>query len=244
MIAHESEGCDLADARNWRTRSSIHVIMDGFRIQVDATPEFRLQCIRNDLRDIDIFILTHEHADHIMGMDDLRRFCDRRNHTAIPVYSQPRALQRIKEIYPYAIGAKPVHKGYAAFELRELPPLLEIPGGTIRSVLLEHGAITTLGLVFEERSSGAKFVYYNDCRRVEPEARDLAKGADTVVLDGLRPQAHPTHMSIEEAVETALAIGAPINYLTHMTFHVDHASWERRLPETIQLAYDGLRLQL
>lgn len=244
MIAHDSAGCDLSDPRNWRTRSSIHVVMNGFHVQVDATPEFRLQCIRNDIRDIDIFILTHGHADHIMGMDDLRRFCDLRGYSAIPVYSQADGLERVKAIYPYAIRDTPVSKGYAAFKLCEMPSVMETPGGIIRSVLLEHGKIRTLGLVFEEVGTGKKFVYFNDCKWIHPEARDLARGADTVVLDGLRPNVHHSHMTIGEAVETAQDIGAPVTYLTHMTFLVDHATWESRLPDTIHLAYDGLRLQI
>lgn len=85
MIAHSNEGCDLANPKNWRTRCSIHVVMDGYHYQVDASPEFRLQCLRNQIEQIDYFILTHRHSDHIMGMDDLRRFCDLRDFSSLPV---------------------------------------------------------------------------------------------------------------------------------------------------------------
>ncbi|WOO42804.1 MBL fold metallo-hydrolase [Rubellicoccus peritrichatus] len=244
MIAHESDGCDLANSKNWRTRSSIHVIMGGHRIQVDASPEFRLQCIRNGIWDIDTFILTHGHADHVLGMDDLRRFCDRRGFSAIPVYSTADGLKRVQQIYPYAIGDKPVSKGYAAFQIHEMPDVLETPGGLVRSVLLEHGAIHVLGLVFEEKVTGAKFVYYNDCKVVGDDALALAAGADIVTLDGLRPHPHPTHMTIDEAVEVAQKINAPQSYLTHMTFCVDHETWDAKLPRGINLAWDGLRLTL
>lgn len=244
MIAHASEGCDLTDPRNWRTRSSIHVIMDGYHVQVDASPEFRLQCLRNQIEWIDTFILTHRHADHIMGMDDLRRFCDLLGGVAIPVFSSPDGLQRIWEIYPYAIGDVPVSKGYAAFRLQEMPEVLEVPGGRIYSVPLPHGSVQTLGLVFEEKSTGAKIAYFNDCKEVTPQARALAAGAEVVILDGLRPKSHPTHMSIEEALAVAMEMKAPATWLTHMTFQVDHATWQAKMPPGVCLAWDGLRLEV
>ena len=108
MIAHPKGGCDLNNPLNWRTRTSIHVEMGGHHIQVDAAPEFRMQCIQNEVTQIDTFILTHSHADHILGMDDLRRFCDLNGGTALPVYSSAEGLQRIREIFPYAILDKPM----------------------------------------------------------------------------------------------------------------------------------------
>ncbi|WP_269540879.1 MBL fold metallo-hydrolase [Cerasicoccus fimbriatus] len=244
MIAHDSEGCDLANPKNWRTRSSIHVVMDGYHVQVDAAPEFRLQCIRNQIEWIDTFILTHPHADHIQGMDDLRRFCDMHGGVALPVYSTELGLARIKQIYPYAIGERPASTGYAAFRLAEMPGVLETPGGTVSSTLLPHGGLMSLGLVFEEKSSGRKLAYFNDCSEVPPAARELAAGADVVVLDGLRPKEHPTHMSTPKAMQTAVEMGAPQSYLTHFTFHIDHETWSAKMPEKVALAYDGLRLSL
>lgn len=244
MIAHDSAGCDLSNPKNWRTRSSIHVVMDGHHLQVDASPEFRLQCIRNQIEWIDDFILTHPHADHIMGMDDLRRFCDRLGGVALPVYSTPLGLKRIADIFPYAIGSAPASKGYAAFNLNEMPPVLETPGGTIAHVLLPHGGLQTLGLVFEEKSSGKRFAYFNDCKSVPADARALAAGVDVVVLDGLRPEEHPTHMSTPEAMQVAVEMGAPASYLTHFTYYIDHDTWSAKMPENVLLAYDGLRLTL
>ncbi|MEO0795931.1 MAG: MBL fold metallo-hydrolase [Verrucomicrobiota bacterium] len=244
MIAHDSHGCDLSNPKNWRTRSSIHVVMDGHHIQVDASPEFRLQCIRNQIETIDTFILTHPHADHIMGMDDLRRFCDQRDGSALPVFSTTDGIARIGQIYPYAIGEKPTHPGYAAFRPNVMPEVLEVPGGRVYSTLLPHGRMTTLGLVFEETSSGKKFAYFNDCKEVTPRARELAEGAEVVVLDGLRPMEHPTHMSIDEALAAAAAMNLPTSYLTHFTFHIDHETWSAKMPENVHLAYDGLRLCL
>jgi phosphoribosyl 1,2-cyclic phosphate phosphodiesterase len=242
MIAPPEDGCDLEDSRNWRTRCSIHVVMDGHHIQVDAAPEFRLQCLSCGVDKLDTFILTHAHADHILGMDDLRRFCDLKGGVALPVYSSSESLERVKAIYPYAILDKPKVRGYPAFDLQQMPEVLELPGGKVESIRLPHGPIEVLGLVFTEASSGKKLVYYTDCNSVRPAARGLAQGADVVILDGLRKNSHPSHMTIDEATQTALEMGAPVSYLTHMTYTVDHATTEAELPENVHLAYDGLRL--
>ena len=244
MIACECAVCTSTDPRNHRTRCCIHVVMDGLHIQVDAAPEFRLQCLREMIGELDVFILTHGHNDHITGMDDLRRFCDLHGGTALTVYSTDEGMARVLAMFPYAIAERPLTKGYAAFKLVDMPQVLEFPQGTIRSTLLPHGGSNTLGLVFEEKSSGRKFVYYTDCKRVPREAITLARGADVVCLDGLRPELHPTHMNIDEACAVAAEIAAPVTYLTHLTHTIDHAGWEAKLPAGVRLAYDGLRLQL
>ena len=178
MIACDCAVCTSTDPRNQRTRASIHVVMDGLHVQVDAAPEFRLQCLREKIEQLDVFILTHGHADHIAGMDDLRRFCDLHGGEALTVYTTEEGMTRTRAMFPYAMGERPVAKGYAAFKLVEMPPVLDLPQGTIHSTLLPHGGVNTLGLVFTERSSGKKFAYYTDCKRVPREAVELARGAD------------------------------------------------------------------
>lgn len=244
MIACDCAVCTSTDARNRRTRASIHVVMDGLHIQVDAAPEFRLQCLREKITWVDLFILTHGHADHVAGMDDLRRFCDLHGGNALNIYATEEGMGRVLSIYPYAIMERPIVKGYAAFKLQTMPEVLDLPQGTITSTLLPHGGVNTLGLIFVERSSGRKFAYYTDCKRVPREAVALARGADVVVLDGLRPQPHPSHMTIDEAVAVAQEIGATRSYLTHLTHLTEHAAGNATLPATVELAYDGLRLCL
>jgi len=244
MIACDCAVCSSTDPRNRRTRTSIHVVMDGLHIQVDAAPEFRLQCLRERIRQLDLFILTHGHADHVAGMDDLRRFCDLIGGNALTVYTTDEGMARVLAMFPYAIAERPVAKGYAAFKLLELPPVLDLPQGTIQSTLLPHGGVNTLGLVFTERSSGKKFAYYTDCKRVPREAVALAQGADVVVLDGLRPLPHPSHMCIDEAIAVAREIAASRTLLTHLTHLNDHAELTAALPAGIEPAFDGLRLIL
>ena len=244
MIACRCAVCSSADPRNQRTRASIHVVMDGLHVQVDASPEFRLQCLREKIDQLDVFILTHGHADHIVGMDDLRRFCDLHGGTALTVYTTEEGMGRMLAMYPYAMGERPIATGYAAFQPAGMPSRMELAQGTIESTLLPHGGVNTLGLVFTERSSGKKFAYYTDCKRLPREAVALARGADAVVLDGLRPLPHPSHMSIAEAVAAAEEIGAPQTWLTHLTHLSDHAALEATLPRGVRPAYDGLRLHL
>jgi phosphoribosyl 1,2-cyclic phosphate phosphodiesterase len=213
-------------------------------VQVDGAPELRLQCLREKIVRTDFFILTHGHTDHIAGMDDLRRFCDLLGGAALTVYTTEEGMGRVLAVYPYAMSERPIAKGYVAFKLEAMPPLLELPQGTIQSTLLPHGGLNTLGLIFTERSSGKKFVDYTDCKRVPREAVEFARGADAVVLDGLRPLPHPSHMSIDEAIAVGREIGAPRTLLTHLTHLNDHAELAAALPAGIEPAYDGLRLVL
>jgi phosphoribosyl 1,2-cyclic phosphate phosphodiesterase len=243
MIAqHKAEACDFSNPRNWRTRTSAHVRMGEMSLQIDAAPEFRLQCIQNQIEWIDLFFLTHGHADHIMGMDDLRRFIDLRDGRALPVYSNPEGLERVAAIFPYAIRPKPEFKGYPAFDLLPMPAELKVPAGTIRYTSLPHGRFEVMGLVFTEAVSGKRLAYYTDCKRLTPEAVELAKGADVLVLDALRPMPHPTHMTVHEAVEAATHLGARRTYFTHMTYMIDHERDGAALPEGMAFAYDGLKV--
>jgi phosphoribosyl 1,2-cyclic phosphate phosphodiesterase len=244
MIACDCAVCTSADPRDRRTRTSVHVVMDGLHVQVDAAPEFRLQCLRERINRVDHFILTHGHADHVAGMDDLRRHCDQLGGVALPVWSTESGLARVRAMFPYAIGEKPASKGYAAFRLAQMPARLELPQGVIESTPLPHGEVETLGLVFTEKSTGAKFAYYTDCKTVPPAAIALARGGAAVVLDGLRPLPHPTHLTIAEAVAVAREIAAPQTYLTHLTHLTGHASLATELPPGIAPAHDGLRLKL
>jgi len=153
----------------------------------------------------------------LRGCDDFSPILRFDRGSALTIYTTEEGMSRVLAMYPYAMAERPIAKGYAAFKLTDMPALLELPQGTIRSTLLPHGGITTLGLIFTERSSGKKFVYYTDCKCVPREALGFARGAHAVCLDGLRPLPHPSHMSITEACAAAAEIGAPQTWLTHLT---------------------------
>jgi len=240
MIAFDNHKCDLKNPRNWRTRTSVHVVAAGLHFQIDAPPEFRLQCIYNNIRRIDYFFLTHGHSDHIMGMDDLRRFCDMRGSIALDVFSTQDGLNRVSQIYPYAIRDKPLYKGYPAFRLHLAQKKLDFPGVQIHTTLLPHGSLQVLGLVFYEESTGQKLAYYTDCKYLPSEAKALAKGVDVLVVDALRYEEHPTHLCLKEALVISRELQASRTFLTHMTHHMDYDRLLHELPENVFPAYDGL----
>ncbi len=246
MIGCDCEVCSSVNPHNRRGRTSIHVKVGGYGVQVDAAPEFRLQCIENGINRIDWVVLTHGHADHIAGMDDLRRFVDFRGGEALPVYGFSETLDRLKQMYPYAVRDRPEFRGYPAFVPHTVRPRerLEFPWGTLHTTVLPHGQFDVMGLVFSEKASGKKFTYFTDCKTVEESQRSLASGSEIVVLDGLRHDPHPTHMTIGKAIEVAAAIGAPQTFLIHMTHHVEHDRVDAALPNGVNLAYDGLRIVL
>lgn len=241
-IQNDNPNLDLTNPKNWRTRSSIHVIINGCHIQVDAAQEFRLQCLWNNINQVDLFILTHGHADHILGMDDLRRFCFEK---PLDVYSSTEGLERIKNVFPYAISSIRKSKFYPAFNLNFMPKTLELPGGRIHSTPLPHGNIETLGLVFEDTVSNKKIAYFPDCKSIPLEAQLLAQNADILILDAIREtHLHPTHMIFPEALEAAARINAAQTYFTHTTNSVDYVLAQAKLPQNIFITYDGLRLKL
>lgn len=243
VIAGRHENLDLSNPRNWRTRASIHVEACSVNVQVDAGPEFRMQCLQNNITWIDAFILTHGHSDHIVGMDDLRRFCDRMPQNIMPVYSNAYGLERVEAIFPYAMGDKPTQTGYPCFKTALMPEKLELGEGLkISSVNLPHGNVETLGLIFQEGDK--RFVYYTDCSDVQGHAFDMAFGADVLVLDFLRTRKHPTHLCAADAMKIARALEAKEVYFTHTTGEIDYDTWTRSLPKNFHIAYDGLVVEL
>ncbi|MEM9161438.1 MAG: MBL fold metallo-hydrolase, partial [Verrucomicrobiota bacterium] len=176
--------------------------------------------------------------------DDMRRYCDAKEGEAIPIYTNKDGYDRMRSIYPYAMMDKAKIKGYPAFSGKIMPEVLNLDGARISSVVQSHGSFETLGLVFEEMDTGKRFAYYTDCDSVSERGKELARGAEVAVLDGLKHTPHRSHMSIPEAVEVAREIGAGDTYLIHMTCGVDHDETNASLPEGVQLSYDDLVLEI
>jgi len=176
---------DLANPRNWRTRSSVHVVMGGTRVQVDAAQEFRLQCVREDIRAMDVFILTHGHATTFWGWTTCGGFATSGRTGCCRYTARQRGWSGCGGL-PVCDRRAAGGEGLSVFQAAEMPAKLELPGGNVYSARLPHGSVEVLGLVFEEAGSGKKFAYFCDCKEVTPEARALARGAEVVALDGLR----------------------------------------------------------
>lgn len=237
MLGVEYSPSFLAEAKNHRTRSSLLLRGPSGNVLVDCAPEMRLQLLRADVKSLDAVIITHTHADHIMGMDDLRSFCivQRRD---MPVYTLAQYQDDIRRIYPYAFREFPPGIEVPRFDLQDCPGQLELAGLQIRTFVVEHGTVPVIGLRVNN------FAYLTDVSKIPDSVWPWLVGLETLVLDAVRYKPHPNHFHFDAAIEIAERIGAKCTYFTHLSHDYDHAIVEATLPPQIRLAFDGLELEI
>ncbi len=237
MIACDCATCRSTDPRDNRLRPSIYVETPDAKVLVDDGPDLRAQALRHDIRRVDAILFTHGHADHIMGIDEVRRF-NYMMKRPMPCYGDAQTISDIRKTFHYVFDpAAPKGGGVPSLELLRLEGRLRIADLDVQPVPLWHGERPILGFRFD------RVAYLTDCNRLADEAWPLLTGLDVVVIDALREQPHPTHFSLSEAVETARRIGARQTFFTHMCHHLGHEATCARLPPGMSLAYDGLVLE-
>ena len=232
--------CRSADPRDKRTRSGAVVQEGGSSILIDTSPELRLQLIAGGFSSIDAVAYTHEHADHVNGVDDLRIFSVRRR-SPLPVYGPRETLERLRRSFDYIFDdAALPYEGTSkpALELHEVEPGIAVSMAGVEALPLSfrHGHLRVFGYRF------GKLAYLTDVKAIPEAERDQLRGLEVLVVNALWWRPHPTHLSIGEAVEAARALGARRTYLTHLTHETGHAELAAQLPDDVTPAYDGLTL--
>ncbi len=239
MIGCDCAVCSSSDPRDNRLRSSIYVEGDdGLCLLVDTTTDLRTQALRANVRRIDAVLYTHAHADHVMGLDELRRF-NWMTKRPLPVYGAEHTLDDLRRTFSY-VFAPDAPRGGGVPDLRLTPIAGACCFGstTVAPVPVRHGWWDVFGYRF------GTFAYLTDCNAIPDASIEALAGVDVLVLDALRHTPHPTHFSLSEAVAMARRIGARQTYFTHIAHELGHAETSAGLPEGMTLAYDGLVLEL
>jgi len=239
MIGCKCKVCRSTDPHDKRLRVSVLIKHRKHNILIDTSADFRQQMLTHGVSHLEAVLYTHEHYDHIAGFDDLRAFQFLRQK-APTCYASAAVAAHIRKTFDYAFGAA-IQEGGGLPEV----DLLEIDdhpfsvlGLNIVPIPIQHGALPIFGFRI------GTFAYLTDCSEIPESSYALLEGLDTLVLDGLRFKPHPTHLSIDQAIEQAKRIAPRITYLTHINHDILHAKTERMLPKNVRLGYDGLTFEM
>jgi phosphoribosyl 1,2-cyclic phosphate phosphodiesterase len=242
-------GCDCAvctsavspdgDHRNRRTRASIALAYGGHTVLIDTGPDFHAQAVREHIRRVDAVLYTHPHADHILGMDDLRPLSFY-NAAPMPLYADDNTATTIERVFEYTFRKENRYPTSARVEMHRIDTApgtqVDLFGANFERIPVLHGRTTITGYRFGSAA------YLTDMSDLPPESLTLLEDLDILILDALRPEPHPTHSHLEKSIAYVEKIKPRRAYFTHMGHTLDHAVTDAALPRHIRLAYDGLKL--
>lgn len=245
--------CASADPHDRRTRPSIMVQWDDHRpaptadgpappkrtVLIDTTPDFREQAIRERIRKIDAVLYTHGHADHILGLDDVRPLSYPRitGGSKIPLYASEKTSQVLRNVFRYIFDANYKYGGLAQVDLQSMNGPVELFGATFTPIPVLHGDVPIEGFRFGEAA------YLTDFSSIPEESLAQLEGLDILFLDALRHHPHPTHSTVENSLKIVDRLKPKRTYFTHISHDLPHEATNARLPENVQLSHDGLKLE-
>jgi phosphoribosyl 1,2-cyclic phosphate phosphodiesterase len=235
-------GCDCAvcrstDPHDKRTRPSIMLEYGGKVVIIDTTPDFYQQAVRENIRQIDAVFYTHTHADHILGIDDLRPLSYKHKPNKLPLYARPDACAFLRRMFSYIFDADYKFGGLPLLELRPIDGPVELFGARFEPVSLIHGEIQIYGYRFGSAA------YLTDHSEIPDYSMRQLEGLDILFLDALRHKPHPTHSTVKNSVAIVEKLKPKHAFFTHICHDLGHEATNITLPRNVRLAYDGLKLE-
>ncbi len=238
MIACDCEVCRSVDPRDNRLRSSILVQSATTTLVVDSTPDFRYQMLRAKVRKLDAIVFTHPHKDHIAGLDDVRAY-NYFSQQPMQIFANEMTQMNIIREFPYAF-AETRYPGVPEIQINQIDmDSFTVGDITVTPILVWHMRMPVLGFRF------GNFTYITDANRIDPDEMDKIRGSSHLVLNALRHEKHISHFTLSEAVAVVQELKVPNAYFTHISHQLGlHELINASLPAGIQLAYDGLSIQV
>jgi phosphoribosyl 1,2-cyclic phosphate phosphodiesterase len=236
-VACRCRVCTSTDPRDQRTRPSLLLEFDGRVVIIDTTPDFRQQALRAGFERLDAAVFTHAHADHILGLDDIRVFYFRQGEP-IPIYADPTTMQSIRRVFSYIFEGTYKYGGVAKLDPRLIDGPINLWGLRLVPVPVLHGDLPVLGFRFGQAA------YVTDFSTIPETSLPLLEGLEVLILDALRHKPHPTHSSLEQSLALVERLKPRQAFFTHIAHELGHQETNATLPPHVRLAYDGLRIDL